>query len=572
MNLFTKLTAAALLAGATLTAVAQDNTGLGKATISDPLPTEPQTFLQAVYLGWTLNGSYLEIIEVADTDLTVLVTFGGKTYELEWGDYDTYFDNMLPTNPDAVYDNPLQGNLLTISFAEKAFQAGYPVGDYVVEIPAGLVKNTDGLYNEAQTITYRKVDPVAPTSINPCEPLPNGQMGGMLPEINSVTFTFEEPVTVNRSVVPSLVRRDVFEAQPYYVEKYTIGDDGKSISLDLTGKLDRGVWYYLEVPEGYVSVGENYVNARVYLEYMYWDGMDQAIVVSAPDRLSSMFDVKPFILTWDYQPIHFPANAPDTDFQIGFPDQGWHDGDRIMIPSSWYELINIDREGNEYAVSETTPANAVRLDVAELTEDWIGYRFEITFPAGLVENEAGLDNPPLTRSFEVWNTWPDYEITADAGVITVDFLYSDWVTWSLDEGVTLTNDDTDTTYKLRYNYGHFGGATGEVGITNDGPVHNLYVELFDLDLPDGNYTLMIPQGYVYLLVDPYYSDEQLLSEMIEYQFGWENGKFTGYNKVEVPAYDKADGAAYDLSGRRVDASRGLDKGIYIVGGKKVLVK
>ena len=39
--------------------------------------------------------------------------------------------------------------------------------------------------------------------------------------------------------------------------------------------------------------------------------------------------------------------------------------------------------------------------------------------------------------------------------------------------------------------------------------------------------------------------------------------------VDFVTADKADGAIYDLTGRRVNAT---EKGIYIVGGKKVLVK
>lgn len=579
MNIFTKLSTTLLMAGLAFSAGAQS---LGKAAMIDPLPNTPQTFLQTVTLGWTVNNTQLEMITYADTDLSVLVTFpDGTSYALEYSDYgyDLYTNSEMNTNVPEELPEGVWGNELIIDFGTQAFNAGKPVGIYTLEIPEGLVMNIDGLVNDAQTLTFKKVDPIPPISITPSEKLANGQIGGMYPEINNIVLTFDDTVTINRLADP--IHMGAMDEGPYdngvYLEKLSVGSDGKSLVIDVTNLLQRGVWYYIEIPENVVSVGENYVNERVYLEYMYWDGMQQATLISAPGRQSSIYDVKPFILTWDYQTIEFPKEAPQTEFVIGFPDWGWHDGERIWIPSDWYEQIHVDEDGTIYPVSDSTPCNALKLDVSDLTEDWEGYRMVINFPIGLVINEDGLDNPPLQYSFNVWDIWEGYEVRAEAGVITIYYPDSDNCAYSMgDDEITLLDITTKEVRDLEYAWGWT--SKGQVGLVNDGE-HGIVIDLNrDLNLEDGNYILTVPQGYVWVSVNiggDIVDLKNIMNAEVTYEFGWKDGEFTGFNKVELPTAVEGDGVVYDLSGRKVNAKgniENLEKGIYILNGQKILKK
>lgn len=561
MNIFTKFSAAALLAGMAFSANAQE---LGKAAYCDPWPNTAQTSLQAITLGWSLDGDQLELVKVKDYDQAVLVTFGGKTYEID--DYDIYYNNEMMTN--GTLEDPNYGNELIIGFSTEAFNAGYPTGVYTIDIPEGLVENADGKTNAEQTLTFTKVNPVAPASITPAE--------GLNTDMSKVTLTFNEPIALNpgREQI-KLLERDVFEGPVYYIEanRYSIGEDGKSLVLNLTDLLKEGVWYSIEIPELFVTVGENECNARVYTEYMYWTGMNQAKLISAPDFYSSVDDIHPFVLKWD-QPIHFADDAPDTEFVIGFPDWGFRDGDRKWIPADWYETVHVYDDGTWTTPTADLPANGVYLDVAELCEDWIGYRFVINFPAKLVMSEDNLPSPPLSYTFNVPNIWSAPNITASAGVVDMIWPGASWTTIGKGE-TTLIQETTGKVTDLRFDFGGWNGATGEVSLVNDrGTEHGITINLNDLDLADGNYTIIVPQAYVWLrgtLAGQQFEDDPLMNAEVVYQFGWKDGNFSErVSSVGAIPTGEAKETVYDLQGRRLNPGTQLQKGIYIVNGKKLI--
>lgn len=559
MNIFTKFSAAALLAGMAFSANAQE---LGKAAYYAPWPNSAQTSLQAITLGWSLDGYQLELVKVKDYDQTVLVTFGGKTYEID--DYDIYYDNEMMTN--GTLEDPAYGNELIIAFSTEAFNAGYPTGVYTIDIPEGLVENADGKTNAEQTLTFTKVNPVAPASITPAQ--------GLNTDMSKVTLTFNQPIALNpgRDLI-KLLERDVLEGPVYYIEanRYSIGEDGKSLVLNLTDLLKEGVWYSLEIPELFVTVGENECNARVYTEYMYWTGMNQAKLISAPEFYSSAADIHPFVLKWD-QPIHFTDDAPDTEFVIGFPDWGFRDGDRVWIPADWYETVHVYDDGTWTTPTADLPANGVYLDVSELCEEWITYRFVTSFPAKLVYGENDLPSPPLSYTFNVYNIWTAPDITANNGIVDMAWPGAEWATYALiDDEVTLLDEATGKVSDLLYTFG--GMAKGQVSLVND-DYHGITIDLNGLDLADGDYTITVPQGYIWIrgTIAGHYFEDSLMNGMVTYKFGWKDGNFSERtSSVEtLPAADDRIDAVYDLQGRRLNPGTQLQKGIYIVNGKKVI--
>ena len=106
----------------------------------------------------------------------------------------------------------------------------------------------------------------------------------------------------------------------------------------------------------------------------------------------------------------------------------------------------------------------------------------------------------------------------------------------------------------------------------------LLVNFENIDLADGNYTLWIPTGFV--TIDPLdYSYSFLeFNEAASYNFKVEDGVVaegsTAINAI-APVQEVL-GGVYNLQGVKVadgiEGLRNLNKGIYIINGKKVLVK
>lgn len=550
MKIFTRLTAGALLCCAAIGANAQ---ALGEGMVINPFPpAEHQTFLATVSLVYDFK-----LITMVNPDMTVPVSFGGETYNVN---AEVYFDPEIAWDFGQVQEDPAVGNVLIVDFSEEAYAAGYPVGKYEISIPAGIVQDEEGQTNSARTITFTKVNPVSPVSVTPA----NGMyQAGALSDIR---VTFDDAVTLNPEGGKITVRKkDDWLSDPTYVENYEIAEDGKTLSFALEG-LPKGVLFSVEVPQGFLLVGENYINATVWLEYMVWDGMDAATVISAPEHETSPA-LNPFILTWDCASITMNPVAPGTEFVCGFPDYGLQDGWRIYIPASAYRLVHVDSDGTvTEEISAAAPANGIYLDVTSYTEGFEGYRFEIFFPAGLVVNEEGKENPPFSYAFTVLDVWPDPSFSADAGIITVAWPSAEWVTYNLSEGNPVLTDGAGASYTLRYTYGHT--SPGEVTLLNSNNVHGLEIDLGEIDLPDGNYTLTIPQGYV--LIDGAYG-VFVMNGTARYQFGWKDGRFTGYNRTGITT-DNEVFNVYDLNGRKVKVASdldGLEKGIYIINGKKI---
>lgn len=551
MNIFTKLTLTGFIGIAAAGINAQN---LGEAVVINPYPaSEYQTFLQAVTVAWNF-----QMITLTDQNATCKVTFNNKTFDIY---ADPYFDpevawDLGQTNSDLAW-----GNELVIDFSEEAYAEGRPLGEYIIEIPEGFVKNEDGETNAYQKITFTIVDLVDPVSCSP--------KNGLYPadELKNVTVTFDGQLKMydNWGLAITARKKNDWISQPTYITSYKISEDGKSLVIDLS-TLPSGILYDVEIPANFMLVGDYHMNNEVWLEYMIWEGMEEAILISAPEPESSP-DLKPFIMTWDYQQIIIPDNAPETELVCGYPDYGEQDGWRKMIPSNKFSIVYVDEKGNvTMNPGAEQVANALYFDVKDYTVGYEGYPFEISFPAGLVENEAGLPNPPFTYNFTVRNLWADPTITTEEGVMTLLWQNSTWVTYNLGTSdIILTNEAGEKTI-LSYNWGV--PAEGEVGLLNERNKHGITIDLSNLSLENGRYILSLPQGYVGI-------DGSLqtfvLNAALEVQFTWENGNFKDIAGIESLKNDET-WRIYNINGTKVSNMQNLKPGIYIINGKKIMIK
>lgn len=542
----------AILLGGGMFANAQT---LGEARVINPYPpTTYQTFLQTVTVAYDFK-----LITLTDLDMTCKVTINDKSYDVY---ADVYFDPEIAWDLDQTNTDLAWGNELIIDFSDEAYEDGRPAGNYTIEIPAGLVVDETGAKNPAQTIKFIRVDLTKPVSVSPKDGVYTAD------KLKDVTITFSDPIKVYEESGKKIAVREKNDwiNDPIYIDTYKISNDKKSLLLDLSG-LQRGVLYDVEIPEGFLLVGDFNLNDEVWMEYMNWNGMDPATLVSAPDPETSP-DIKPFILTWNYQEITLSDKAPETELVCGFPDYGAQDGWRTMIPAGSYKLVSVDEKGNVIMdPSANEPANALYLDVKEFTRDFVGYPFEIHFPAALVYNKEGLDNPPFTYTFIVRNLWSQPEITAQGGVIDLAWDNAEWATYNLGTSDIIMKNEQGAITQLRYNWG--GTEPGEVSLVNEA-FHGISIDLTKLNLANGSYTLSVPQGYVGL--DGLYGTFVLNAEFTM-QFTWKDGDFTEYNGVESILLPE-DFNVYDLNGLKAGEIKdlsGLKRGIYIVNGKKILV-
>lgn len=557
MNLTKKLFLGAFMAGLAFTANAQ---ALGTGTVISPEnPNQYQTFLQTVEVTYGYR-----LIKVIDPEVMCLVTINGKSYEVE---ADIYFDELIGGELGQTPEDSSWGNILIVDFSDVAYETGHPAGEYVIEIPDDYVQDASGNTNAYQEITVTKVDVVKPVSMTPGE--------GSFPasDLKNFTITFNDNISYISYREPIMVRElnDWLGLATYLGEdEVSIGADGKSLVIDLS-TLTRGVSYMVQIPEMFVEVGNLKVNAEIWInEIMNWDGLPQPKIISAPVYESDP-NVKPLILTYNYESLSFAPNAPDATLQIGYPQYGMQDGDIISIPADYFELVYVDPATDAVTMNPTgsLEPNALYLDLKDFAEDWIGYDFQLQIPASMVVNKAGLDNPPYYQKFIVVNMLSATNITIDGQVIKVVWPQARHITYALSrDEITLTGEDKDN-FILDYNFGV--PANGPVGLNESN--NGLDINLSNVNMVDGNYLLFIPRGYVFLyLGSDGDTDGMMLCDEVAFEFTYNNGALIP-SGIEQLFVNDGKIVVYDLQGRKVQEGslNGLNHGIYIVNGKKVLV-
>ena len=105
------------------------------------------------------------------------------------------------------------------------------------------------------------------------------------------------------------------------------------------------------------------------------------------------------------------------------------------------------------------------------------------------------------------------------------------------------------------------GQDGVVYLLDSDP-YGLNIDLKALNLPEGDYTLFIPAGYLQIVTNDY--EDFLLNPEIKYEFNVDSTKVT---TIHSSTEEKI---IFNLQGMRVNANK-LSNGIYIINGKKVII-
>lgn len=257
-------------------------------------------------------------------------------------------------------------------------------------------------------------------------------------------------------------------------------------------------------------------------------------------------------VTWDNQPIEF-VDAKMDDFDEEYVDVSVSFDGETEQPAKAYIMFSEGFDGSD---------DLWLLDVAlydmEGIWDFDGNSLVITLPEGIVKNSEGLLNPTQDLTFYILPSFTNYTVTPETGSI----LASDdaVVTISFQGNPIEYNQDSVTAYIYEPEFEEIHlDYNKEVTINEN---NEIVVNMTTLS--PGEYELVIPEGFV-MVKD---SEENYLSPDI-----WLEFTISESEGISTVTLSTRNNSVYNLNGVKVgDSLRSLIPGIYVVDGKKVLVK
>lgn len=284
--------------------------------------------------------------------------------------------------------------------------------------------------------------------------------------------------------------------------------------------------------------------------------MDPA-TLDYPSGLYASFPPSAVDITWASQPIEL-IDATENEY-----------GD--MTVTTYVKL----GEGEKQPVSASIlssfgdPENPDDIDIwnlsialYELDDLWAfaGNTVTVIVPEGIVKNAVGDVNPAQEFVFQIVPTFTDYTYTPES---ESTLTYPDMkVKVSFGDGVSLSRLQSEVALRLDNPYKEYILSFGkEVTIT---AANELEIDLSDY--ASGYYELVIPEGYVMIETN----SGQYLCPDIWLEYNLQND---GAAAVGIIGVDNTANSVYTLDGRPVSASQnaGLEKGLYIIGGKKIFI-
>ena len=260
--------------------------------------------------------------------------------------------------------------------------------------------------------------------------------------------------------------------------------------------------------------------------------MDEATVTRAPSGTVTG-ELVPITLSWG-QAIS----------ENNFNGTVEWDGQSQSIPVSEFEILN---------------GNTLNIFVGALGLP-TGNTYTISIGEGCVKNAEGAINPQqvvATFTYEeeesgVYSQAAEFEVIEN-GVISVSWPGISYVEADYPDSLYLT-DTEGMIYQL---------SASQVKQSED--YDALIIDITNMELASGIYTLFIPEGSIYLEDDDW---NAYTNAGEEYQFSYD--MVSGINTIGT---DNDAQTIYNLQGVKMNGdSKHLSNGIYIINGKKVLIK
>lgn len=486
-------------------------------------------------------------INAAGHEVTVLMSY---KKEFDWNTYEQY-----------ELKNVITGSIFNAIMDPTTYQP-YK-GKYIITVPEGIVKDADGNTNSEQLIEYEVMSSAYNTGVTPAQYQTYNSKS--LKEV-TVTFngTLERIEPIKNISVSGL-------AQPLPEESVTIRDN--AIILDLSD-IPAGS-QNITIPTAYVMItdgnGEKYINSAVSLSYTIWNGMDKGTFISP--KYSDVGSLEtPVEATWNYQTV----TASEFNFYVTITS--YMSDINEDVPAAALQLVTVDpEESNNIAKSgdDTQTGNVLRIDLSSYADRIkSGSMVNIDIPAGCVEGEDG-PNPAQTLMFTYYAPIPaEAEISDENGIISI--------TWPEITGLRTANGPTlslegpdDFKEDLSW-YNSYSNPDGIAQISPDesgNPNRTVKIDLSKLDLNDGDYTLIVP-GCSLLIFST--DNKSYSNAATEYKFEINKG---GGSSVENALSSEQNSyrvytsqGIHVLTTENMEDIKSLPSGLYIVNGKKILIK
>lgn len=439
---------------------------------------------------------------------------------------------------------------------------GYEPGLYQIKVPSGSIEA--GEYTNPEiTAEYYVVQQI----YGGYEVSPENNAMVSTEDMKKIIITYPEYQTI----VPFSDETNVEIVVGDYEEFYnlTMGNgieiSGNQIILSPKTPIQQA-HYIISIYGNNFILDNNYTNEYIMLNYNVWDGMQEALVIERPGIMSTYnASIK---LTWDYQPI-----TPTENFGVNVT-YGWF-GDSLDVPSS---ALTIE-SGNIVSINLSEYLKAY-LDEDDWNSDT---EINVTFPAGIVKNAAGLMNPSQTISFTLYQIW-NGEMQASVYPAAENTIQIYW-----DGDLNFINTRYDAPAILYINNGSADmeiedcgwgepdfGYYSTTGYIDDNWDNGPCVLVNVGDTP-GYYTLIIPEAS-FTLRNSYYIDFTNVYGTIVYQID-ANGDITIGDMSSKINNIESDGIyhVFNLQGINILNTKdlnevlNLNKGVYIVNGKKVIL-
>lgn len=530
-----------LLAGTGLGVSAQE---LGEAQVVRPYGNSPyQTDMMVVSLSWGQEVSMVNPVNGGNGDYFVLTaTFNGEKYEI--GAFDNSNYGIAEPGVYFYVADITQSNWQTIP------------GTLTVEIPEGVV-TAGGKTNAAQTLTYELLPPPIYMGTTPetYKTYPAEALNNVIIAFNSGEITLTDPV-------PPLYVIPTF-GKPYELTG-VVSTSGNNLALDLSNLPNND--YQIIVPSGTAvwtnANGNRTTNAELRLYYNISDGLSEAEILQPGENVTELL---PLQLTWNYETIDESKSSKDGLYALLKVDGV---DKSVKIPASAFSFFEA-KKGETPVESTPGKGNVLQIDYAPYVPDNIdtGTGINISIPGGIIESSSG-PNPDQEVKMTYYMLFP----AQPTGVLAEDVVTFTWpglvamlsVNWNNTKPITLTGESNNFIEDLKYD--EKADDSAPVSIVGK----NVCINLGMLDLEYGNYTINIPAEYFYIT---YQGMIDYLNQATTYDFNYDETSGISFinQGVEVVKVYNLQGVKV-FEGKDVDGMKNLPSGIYVINGKKVVIK
>ena len=420
-------------------------------------------------------------------------------------------------------------------------------GTYSYTIPAGVITSADNEVFPEQTFTFTIAKPLAIESVSPSE---------ATTQLDKIVFTFSTPIADVK--IPA---RGMYIVDNYWTpvtkikEKATISEDKKSVTLELEAPITAPGGYNLDVYPGVFISEDGGINESRSFSFQILD--------TAPS---------------------FSTNYKDGERvkEVGDLEITFKNVNEVKLVEGGGDVMVYLPGGGELTGTANLVDNVITVTFGqEMTEEG-DYTFFI--PAGMftmdgVANEERVINVTLF-TFEVTELKVVGVTPVESEVTQLDRIVIEFnqdVTLSFDENwqmisneIVLKGEDKD--YKLTYN------SMSNVGTKLEYLVNAEWTGYEYAATPitaEGKYTLDLSQIVVDHAAEDYIDEWGYPNKMWHEKNKRCEGTYTwtvvaGESSIDDIVVENGVKVIYDITGRRVENI--TKAGIYIVNGKKVLVK